>query len=160
MMSSAQLRLMSDLKSIRQEPPEVADSLFLWVVVGLQSFWVSEASCSFFPFVRMFFLFLCGVSVWVFGVSAGFSLVLVTGSFFLFWGFLMWRFSHMIDFVAWLLVCVMDSVAVVGFRILLHSGVGVFGGLGGGGGKRRKEEDLWFWRTDLCLLRCFFFSEI
>jgi hypothetical protein len=82
MMSSAQLRLMSDLKSIRQEPPEVADSLFLWVVVGLQSFWVSEASCSFFPFVRMFFLFLCCVSVWVFGVSAGFSLVLVTGSFF------------------------------------------------------------------------------
>ncbi len=78
MMSSAQLRLMSDLKSIRQEPPEVADSLFLWVVVGLQSFWVSEASCSFFPFVRMFFLFFCCVSVWVFGVSAGFSLVLVT----------------------------------------------------------------------------------
>jgi hypothetical protein len=82
MMSSAQLRLMSDLKSIRQEPPEVADSLFLWVVVGLQNFWVSEASCSFLPFVRMFFLFLFFVSVWVFGVSAGFSLVLVTGSFF------------------------------------------------------------------------------
>ncbi len=57
MMSSAQLRLMSDLKSIRQEPPEVADSLFLWVVVGLQSFWVSEASCSFVPFVRMFSCF-------------------------------------------------------------------------------------------------------
>ncbi len=40
----------------------------------------------------------------------------------------------MIDFVAWLLVCVMDSVAVVGFRILLHSGVGVFGGSGGAKG--------------------------
>lgn len=92
------------------------------------------------------------------GVSAGFSLVLVTGSFFLFWGFLMWRFSHMIDFVAWLLVCVMDSVAVVGFLGFCFIVVWVY--LGDWGGKRRKEEDLWFWRTDLCLLGCFFFCEI
>ncbi len=69
MMSSAQLRLMSDLKSIRQEPPEVADSLFIWVVVGLQNFWVSEASCSFFPFVydvSLVFVLCFGLRLWGF----------------------------------------------------------------------------------------------
>jgi len=68
----------------------------------------------------------------------------------------------MIDFVAWLLVCVMDSVAVVGFLGFCFIVVWVYlGDWGGGrGGKRRKEGDLWFWRTALCLLGCFFFCAI